>query len=89
MNLRYGEGMYFSQTSSKSNDYNAGSETTCTFNSSQRGANKRRRGGTVQRRCMLLCKVALGRLFIAQNDGFVNGHDPITQVRASNCRIAM
>jgi hypothetical protein len=66
MNLRYGEGMYFSQTSSKSNDYNAGSETTCTFNQGQRGANKRRRGvggvsgtGTVQRRCMLLCKVAL------------------------------
>ena len=80
MNLRYGEGMYFSQTSSKSNDYNAGSETT--FNQFQSGANKRRRGvtctGTVKRRCMLLCKVALGRQFIAKDNGYVNGYDPVT-----------
>lgn len=29
---------------------------------------------------MLLCKVALGKEFVAQNDGFVNGHDPVTMV---------
>ena len=43
---------------------------------------KRRRGSavgtTVERRCMLLCKVALGRQHIAQDNGFVNGFDPVT-----------
>ena len=69
MNLRYGAGLYFSSTSSKSNDYSEGSEATCT-------PHKRRRGGpqTVQRRCMLLCKVALGRPYVAQDAGF----DPTT-----------
>ena len=77
MNLRYGPGLYFSSTSSKSNDYADGSESECQVRSGERGV-KRRRGETVRRRCMLLCKVALGRQHVAKNDGFVNGVDPVT-----------
>ena len=83
MNLRYGPGLYFSSTSSKSNDYAMNSESQCRVSKFDRGV-KRRRGvapnSTVRRRCMLLCKVALGKEFVAQNDGFVNGHDPVTMV---------
>ena len=81
MSLRYGPGLYFSSTSSKSNDYAEGSATQCCVSLGERAA-KRRRGSavgtTVERRCMLLCKVALGRQHIAQDNGFVNGFDPNT-----------
>jgi len=81
MSLRYGPGLYFSSTSSKSNDYAEGSATQCRVSLGERAA-KRRRGSavgtTVERRCMLLCKVALGRQHIAQDNGFVNGFDPNT-----------
>lgn len=79
MNLRYGPGLYFSATSSKSNDYAGGSESQCRISIGDRGAKRRRGasssiGGTAARRCVLLCKVALGRTHIAKNDGFVNGN---------------
>ena len=45
--LRYGRGLYFSRTSSKSNDYGAGSE---------------RSHGGANHRVMFLCKVALGKV---------------------------
>lgn len=58
--LRYGEGMYFSPVSSKSNDYNNGSERT-------RPAKK----GKVRKwKCMFLCNVALGRSYETE-EGFL------------------
>lgn len=55
--LRYGEGMYFSRHSGKSNDYN-----------SQRIINGGRRGDRVWK-CMFLCNVALGNTYIT-NKGY-------------------
>lgn len=51
--LRFGRGLYFSSCSGKSNDYSEGSEKVL-----------RGKGGRNWRwRCMLLCKVAVGRAF--------------------------
>eukprot|EP01052_Picozoa_sp_SAG31_P023098 SAG31_NODE_1877_length_7007_cov_3.257093_2_plen_229_part_00 len=81
MNLRYGPGLYFSSTSSKSNDYNEGSESDCfQFGT----ARKRMAGGAlpgrhVRRRCLFLCKVALGTPFVARDDGFAGGNEGWSQ----------
>lgn len=55
MALRYGEGLYFSKTSSKSNDYAANSE-------------RRVAGHRGQCRVMFLCKVALGSVYETTRD---------------------
>ena len=55
MPLRYGNGVYFSSTSSKSDDYAVGSQRS------------HHQGGKI--RVMFLCKVAAGHSFSALSDG--------------------
>ena len=58
MNLRFGQGIYFSDISSKSNDYNHGS---------LKEYNGRKW------KCMFLCNVAIGNAFVTR-DGTLPGH---------------
>ena len=57
MNLRYGEGLYFSPVSSKSHDYNTGSERVY--------------AGGRKWRAMFLCNVVAGRSFVTK-EGFLD-----------------
>eukprot|EP01037_Dinobryon_pediforme_P020022 gene20022-20552_t len=58
MQLRYGRGLYFSATSSKSHDYNESSEKTL-----RTGDNK---GRLFKWRSMFLCSVTIGKPFTTQ-----------------------
>jgi hypothetical protein len=61
MNLRYGEGLYFSPVSSKSHDYNSGSEKV--YKSNDR-----------KWRAMFLCNVVVGKAFVTR-DGTLPSQD--------------
>ena len=99
-NPRYGEGLYFSSTSSKSNDYANGSELSI---STHKSGSKRARYGsappsgsapagprniavTVRRRAMFLCKVVLGRSFQATDDGYCGTGNGWSQGRVEAIR---
>ena len=63
MALRYGPGLYFSSVSSKSHDYNEGSERI--INSSRR-----------RWRCMFLCNVAYGNAYVTKDGSLPPNHCP-------------